>query len=216
MEPFVRRNVAAYGGIVTTKTVTTTEALRRLRLFNEKAKELQSYSFIGKALHQDSGVKLDFDFEKKTLEAKRVGADPEARAALCLVLRFFVQKRDQIELHQIAELYQNLPVTDEDKRWVSENLALLDGFLDGPTMLAINQEPITNRAVVETFLYGDRAHANEDKRSKFDEWKEVAPIYTVLENFFEYAVCRIAKYVVWLAAMNVDAIRTLEQPVSVS
>ncbi len=199
---------------MTTKTVTTAEALRRLRLFNEKAKELQSYSFIAKALHQESGVELGFDFEKKTMEAKRVGADPEARAALCLVLRFFVQGRDQIELHQIAELYQDLPVPQEDQRWVSENLAILDGFLDEPTMMAINQEPITHRAVVETLPYGDQAHANEDKRRKLDAWKEVAPIYTVLENFFEYAVCRIAKYVVWLAAMNVDAIRVLEQPVS--
>ena len=117
-------------------------------------------------------------------------------------------------MHQIAELYQDLPVPQEDQRWVSENLAILDGFLDEPTMMAINQEPITHRAVVETLPYGDQAHANEDKRRKLDAWKEVAPIYTVLENFFEYAVCRIAKYVVWLAAMNVDAIRVLEQPVS--
>jgi hypothetical protein len=63
-------------------------------------------------------------------------------------------------------------------------------------------------------MYGEQAHANEDKRRKLDALNEVAPIYTVLENFFEYAVCEIARFVVWLAAMNADAIKTLEQPVS--
>lgn len=194
---------------------TKAESLRRLRLFNEKAKELQSYSFIAKALHEDAGVKLKLNFEKKTVEAIRTGADPESRAAMCLVLRFFVQPRDRIEVHQIAELYQDLPVTDEDKRLVSEYLAILDGFLDRPTGWAKNDdEPITNRTVVETVLYGDQAHANENKRSKLDEWKEFPPMYTVIETFFECAVCEIARFVVWLAAMNVDAIKKLEQPVS--
>lgn len=81
------------------QTVDTTDALRRLRLFNEKAQELRSYSFIDKAFHEDAGVTVHFDFERQTAEAKRVGADKEATAAMCLVLRFFLQPRDRIELH---------------------------------------------------------------------------------------------------------------------
>jgi negative regulator of sigma E activity len=56
------------------QTIDKAEALKRLRLFNEKAQELQSYSFIEKALHEDAGVTVHFDFEKNTVEAKRVGA----------------------------------------------------------------------------------------------------------------------------------------------
>ena len=193
-----------------TQSLDNTEALKRLRLFNEKAQELQSYSFIDKALHRDTGVTVHFDCEKKTIEAKRVGADKEARAAMCLVLRFFLQPRDGIELHQIAELYQSIPAKDEDRHRVCENLKMLDAFLDRETVLALNNEPITYRAVRDTFLYGDQAHANADKRIMFEMWK-VGPIYSVFESFFEYAVGETIRYILWLAAMNVDRIKALEQ-----
>jgi hypothetical protein len=196
---------------MTIQSVDRDDALKRLKLFNAKADELKGYSFIGKALHEGAGVQVNFDCVNKTMEANRTGADNEARAAMCLVLRFFVQQRDGIELHQMAELYQRLPVPDEDRRWVSENLSLVDKFLDRPTELALNGNPITYRAVLETFLYGEHAHANPDKRAVLETWKEIAPIYSVLENFFEFTVGEVLKYVYWLASMNRDAIRTLEQ-----
>ena len=133
---------------------------------------------------------------------------------MCLVLRFFLQPRDRIELHQIAELYQQLPVPDEDRCWVLENLAIVDEFLDRPTELALNGAPITQRAVLETFLYGDQAHANPDKKAIFETWKEIGPIHVVLENFFEFAVCEVLRYVFWLASINRDAIRMLEQDIA--
>jgi hypothetical protein len=34
---------------------------------------------------------------------------------MALVLRFFVQPRDRIQLEQIGELYQTLPLSDERK-----------------------------------------------------------------------------------------------------
>jgi|ERR1700722_1482254 len=196
---------------MTTQSIDREDALKRLKLFNEKVEELRSYSFITKALHQDAGVQVKFDCVNKTLEANRIGADKEARAAMCLILRFFVQPRDRIELHQIADLYRQLPVPDEDKHWVSENLKILDGFLDKPTELALNGTPITHRLVLETFLYGDQAHANPDKKAVFETWKEIGPIHVVLENFFEFAACEVLRYVFWLAAMNNDATKALDQ-----
>jgi hypothetical protein len=197
-----------------TQGIDNQEALRRLRLFNEKAQELRSFSFIQKALHKDAGVEIHFDAEKTTLEAKRVGADSEARAAMCLVFRFFVQPRDRIELHQIAELYHSLPVKDEDKHLVCDNLKVLDGFLDRktePELALNNNSPLTYREIIETFLYGDQAHTNADKRAIFETWKEIGPVYIVLENFFEYAVCEILRYILWLTTLNVIAIKALAQ-----
>jgi hypothetical protein len=192
------------------------ETLTRLRLFNQKAQELLGYSFIDKALHKSAGVEIHFDFERGNVAARRVGADNEARAAACLVLRFFLQPRDRIEVHQIAELYQSLPVKDEDKHWVRENLKTLDAFLDRQTELALNSKPITYRAILETFLYGDQAHANASRRGTLETWKEIGPIYVLLENFFEYTVCETLRYIQWLAAMNVDAIKALEQTIPIS
>jgi hypothetical protein len=111
----------------------------------------------------------------------------------------------------MADLYQSLPVKDENKHHVSENLRILDAFLDRETELKWNKnKPITYREIVETFLYGDQAHTNTDKRAVLETWKEIGPIYVVLENFFEYAVCQTLRYILWLATMNVDAIKVLE------
>lgn len=65
--------------------------------------------------------------------------------------------------------------------------------------------------MLETFLYGDQAHANEDKRAIFDRWKEIGPMHAVLENCFEYVVGQTTKYIVWLAAKNAEGIKALEQ-----
>src|ERR1039458_4761839 len=191
------------------------EALRRLRLFNEKAQELRSYSFIEKALHKDAGFEIQFDAEKTTV--KRQGADNEARAAMCLVLRFFLQPRDQIEVHQLADLYETLPVKPDDKQFACDNLKRLDDFLDRPTELSFNgASPLTYRMIVDTFMYGDQAHTNDDQRATLEAWKVFGPAYLFLENCFEYAVVQVVRYIAWQAGKNVDAIRVLEQATSES
>jgi hypothetical protein len=203
------------------QNIANARALRLLRLFNEKAQELKSYSFIGKAFHPEAGITAHFDFEKQTAEVKRVGADNEARAAMCSVLRFFLQPRDGIELHKVAELYQNVPAKDEDKHSVSENLKELDSFLDQvtiPSMSLNNEPPLSHRRILEIFLYGNLVHANskphDDKRRVFESWRKNKIAYPILENYFEYIVGETIKYILWLAAVNADAIMALEQMAS--
>ena len=197
----------------------TQDALRRLRLFNEKAHELRSYSFIEKAYHQDAGITAHFNSEKKTAEIRRVGADNEARAAMCSLLRFFIQDRDGIKLEQIAELHQTLPVPDEDRYWVSENLKELNSFLARTTGISLNNEPpLTFGRIREIFLYGDLVHANskpnDDKRGVFESWRQNKVAFPILENFFEYTAGETIRFILWLAAMNNDAIKALEHEVA--
>jgi hypothetical protein len=200
---------------VALQTIDRTDALKRLRLFNEKAQELRGFSFIAKAFQQEAGVTAQFDFEKQTAQVERIGADKEARAAMCSVLRFFLQPRDGIEIHEIAELYQNLPVKDEDRHWVSENLKTLDSFLDRATEVSFNNEPpLTFGRIREIFLYGDLVHANskphDDKRSVFESWRKSQWIYPFLENNFEYTAGETIRYILWLATVNDAAIKALE------
>jgi hypothetical protein len=75
----------------------TTEALRRLRLFNEKAEKLQRCSFIEKVFRPDHGVTIHFG-EDLPLTVENQGADEEATDALSLTLRFFFNQRDGISL----------------------------------------------------------------------------------------------------------------------
>jgi hypothetical protein len=68
------------------------EALRRLRLFNQKAAELSALSFPAKAFHEESGASVRV--EGSNVHIEKVGADRESTAAFALTLRLFLQPRD--------------------------------------------------------------------------------------------------------------------------
>src|ERR1017187_3110684 len=135
------------------------EAVKRLRLFNDKAEKLRRSRFIQMAYGEGAGATLSFGEGQPGKVVKR-GADEDATAAFVLTLRFFLQPRDRIQLEQIEQLYRDVPVPREDCQRVTEGLGVLNAFLDRPTALAIDGQAITNRMVLETFVYGDHAHAN--------------------------------------------------------
>lgn len=191
------------------QTLSISEVIQRLQFFNEKSEELKKRTFLTKASAEDAGFTIRMTPE--TVKAERRGADEEATAALVLTLRFFLQPRDGIQIEEIVSLYQELPIPQEDKHCVLENFKSHVKMLDAPTavVLAVDGEEITNRAVLETFMYGCFAHSNEDKRSKYLLWQST-PIRLFFDDTFEYVVCEVLRYVFWLSCMNIEVIKHLE------
>ena len=185
------------------------EAIQLLNRFNEKAELLSTFSFLKKAFAPGTGATLHFE-PGRAWQEKR-GADRESTAAFVLVLRLFLQPRDGIQLEQIKDLYQEMPLPENYKSLVAENLKTLNAFLDstGNPEFAINGEKITNRMVLETFLYGDLAHLNKDKVETYKRWRS-GPAALLLESQFEYAVGVVTQFISGLAEMNVEAIQVLE------
>ena len=190
------------------QAVETTEALRRLRLFNEKAEKLQRCSFIEKVFRPDHSVTIHFG-EDQPLTVDKQGADEEAIDALSLTLRFFFIQKDGISLSQMGELYQALPIPDENKRKAREAFGRYDEFLNSGIGVVFKGLSLTNWNVLETVLYGDLAHANHDKRPIFEEWREAAPFGTLVEFFYEEAVAGIVQFVVACQQFNEEIIRRL-------
>ena len=193
------------------KSLSVTEAIERLRLFNEKAAKLSRLSFADKAFAENAGATLHYDSELKRARLEKRGADEESTDALALTLRLFLQPRDGIQFEQIERLYQQMALPEEDKYWVTENLKDLNAFLAsaGTPEIRVDGERITHRIVLETFLYGNLAHANEDKRKRLVIWKSL-PVGLLLESTFEYIVGEVMRFIFWLARMNVEAIQVLE------
>ena len=185
------------------------EAIRCLNRFNEKAELLSTFSFLKKAFAPGAGATLHYE-PGRAWQEKR-GADKESTAAFALVLRFFVQWKDGIHLEQIKDLYQEMPLPENDKSLVVEILKKYNAFLDstGNPEFAINSEKITNRMVLETFLYGELAHLNKDKVETYKKWRS-GPAALLLESQFEYAVGVVTQFISRLAEMNVEAIQVLE------
>jgi hypothetical protein len=161
------------------------------------------------AYGEGAGVKLSLR-NGQPAKVVKYGADEDATAAFVLTLRFFLQSRDRIQLEQIAQLYRHLPLPDEDRNRVTENLGVLNAFLDRATEFALDGKTITNRIVLDTFLYGDHAHANDDKRAEYQKWRS-GPFNLILESHFEYVLGQVLHFIFWLEQVNQTAISTLEK-----
>jgi len=184
------------------------DALQRLRLFNDKAEKLRRSRFFEMAYGEGAGATLSIR-EGQPVKVVKRGADEDATAAFVLTLRFFLQSRDRIQLEQIEQLYRDVPVPDEDRQWVTENLSVLNEFLDRTTEFAIDGQAITNRMVLETFVYGDHAHANDDKRAEYQKWRS-GPVNLILESHCEYVLGHVLRLILWLEQMKKTAIPKLE------
>jgi hypothetical protein len=175
--------VAVLGNIMAnTYAVSTTEAVHRMRLFNEKADKLDRCSFVEKVFKKDHGFTIHFG-EDQSLNVERTGADEGATDALSLTLRFFFNKKDGIAIEQMKDLYESLPIPEEEKVKARNAFVHYERILDAPIGVNFKGTILTNWNVIETILYGDLAHANDDKRPIFEEWRSAAPFYTLV-NFF--------------------------------
>jgi hypothetical protein len=194
------------------KESTTKEAIRKLRLFNEKAQLLQKSRFVQMVFTEGSGVTVSYK-QGQPLRVVKRGADHEALAAFALTFRFFLQKSDGISLEQIEGLYQSLDVPEDVRSSLTENRKALNGFLDSASELALNGQSITFRDVLETFIYGNLSHVNRGKEEVYKVW-QAGPLVLVLEGYFETVLAEVLKFILWLASMNAETIQRLENRVS--
>jgi len=158
------------------RVLSISEKIQKLKLFNEKIEELRRRNFVKQIFGKDHAVTVNFKADAP-LNIEKRGADEESRAALALTLRFFVQVRDGIKLEQIAEIYDSIPELQEEARHARHAVQSLQAYLDSPTGFSlghIGTDPAsgkgvyTNRRLFDAFLWGDMAHANEDKRPDFE------------------------------------------------
>jgi hypothetical protein len=194
--------------------LSTSEVLKKLKLFNEKIDTVRRGRFVPQVFRPDHGVALTFATEKPVTVQKR-GADEDAILALAATLRFFVQQRDGISLWQIADIYEGLAVEEMDKESARSSVDSVDKYLDTPCPFLIDGKAITKRHVFEVFMYGSLAHANDDKRLEYEKWTK-GPVADMMEFYFETIVADMLQVIVSFQGMNERTIQALQSKPGVS
>ena len=202
------------------------EAVRRLRLFNEKAEILlEKRSFLKKVSAENAG--FQFTWLENSVSTQRLGADDEATDSFVITFRMFIEPRDNISICQTLELYEQLDVPIEVKQWAKAFLQEYVRFrqehgpakiivqktrkgLDGQSIIA-EEETLTNGLILETFIYGDIAHTNDDKRKRFQHWKSLS-LFPMMQNQFELAAHDTCKYVAHIRSNNEYFLKTCRVP----
>ena len=186
------------------------EAFHRLKLFNEKAKTLHGRKFIPQVSNNRFMWSLSADEVTVTYETQ--GPDEESRLAVVSTLRMFVQPRDGISIPQIAELYEALPVEVDPKAKESARRAAdsLKEYFAQHTGITFQGDVLTNGRLFEVFMYGDLAHANDDKRADYEKWMKHPAATPILPVFFDEIVGVLLGGILSFHAMNKRTSQQLE------
>jgi hypothetical protein len=186
-----------------------------LRLFNEKAKKLNGLSFIKAITAPNASVtvsakrKDDGTFE---VRSERRGPSQEAIDAFVLSFRFFIQDNETSSLRNIAAVYDAAALDEGLKERFRSARHAINRLLDSPNLLNISHNSVllTNREIMDVFIYGGLAHATPEKYKRFQEWMAFPPAAVLFENCFALVLGKILHPIMYIVAVNQEAIEQLE------
>ena len=145
-----------------------------LKLFIDKAKKLEDSSFL-KSIQTD--FRLDFKIEiNKPMEIKSIRPQQESIDAFILTFRFFVQDKDNISLRKLKEIFDSTLVLESEREKFNSLRTELNYFLSEPAQVQIKADKPTNREVMDTILYGELSHSDEEKKKRYDSWMDTMEI----------------------------------------
>lgn len=189
-----------------------------LQLFNEKAEKLMQLSFIKALSAPNTGVTIsgkrkdDGTFEVKS---ERRGPSPEAIDAFLFTFRFFIQDNERSSLRNIAAVYDAATIEQELKERFKSGRHAVNKLLDSPNLLNIsyNDVRLTNREIMDVFIYGGLGHANLEKEKRFKEWMAFSPTAVTFEACFALILGHVLNAITWIAGVNREAIEELKSKV---
>ena len=172
------------------------EARKTLELFVEKADRLAKYVRENQARNSIvvSPGGLVGVFRNSEEEEWQVASTLDG---FLVTFRMFVQPGDRIALYSLERDSQRQPKRQKPRLldlaglspdWyekVEQAYQLVDVALAiAPPNLMYNDEPITRRKILETFLYGDNVHVNAAHRETFNQWRRLPDLFGELQLEF--------------------------------
>jgi hypothetical protein len=181
-----------------------------LNLLREKVDRLERSRFLQAYLQQGARFSLRATVDEP-MQITQYGPDEDAVDAFVLTLRFFLQNNERISIQNTAKLIDTLPVDDDLKHRVAQSRDEINSFLDSPPQVKIVGEDLTNRKVLDTFLYGGLAHAKPEKKAKYDEWAADPIIFGMLSMVFQSALTSLLEFLFWLRGATEEVLVQLER-----
>ena len=187
------------------------DAIETLRVFVEKVERLQALSLVRTLVEKRSSVKFSWTAESGALEMNLTGPDAEQVEAFVLTMRLFMQDNDRISIRRVSGLYENLPISEDLKRYFAMNRANLNQSLDRTCMIAINGDHPTLREILETVLYGQLSHLTETHRQRYRAWVEAPLARGMIDFEFVGVLVLFLRTLAAMAEINRRAVAELER-----
>jgi len=117
-----------------------------------------------------------------------------------------------LKLEKVVALYADLPISEEQKRYVAESLLTFNKKLAGGLLLTLNVDNTTysSREIFETFMYGQYCHRQEPLRARLHSFKRNQIAWMMANQEFDQTLSLFLEYIFWLRNKNAMAIKALE------
>lgn len=134
------------------------------------------------------GGKLQVDFYQPS---------DEKRDALLFNFRLFIQDKDDISLRRLVELYDDPGISDFWKNEHKHYREKLNEWL-GFVVVEGQEGQITNRDVLDMFLYGKFGHRDEDDKSykMYQKWVNNEVEFEITHNTFHTILISILAIII--------------------
>jgi hypothetical protein len=199
--------------------------LKILELFNTKAEKIHRSKFL-EYLNREREV--TFRITNDQVEVKKIGPDEDSISAAVLTLRMFIQKSDVISFKKMEDLYSRLNISKNLKDEFNSLISELNDYLDRYSPLTINShemrfeklstsEPnpdqLTNRKLMDIYLYGDYAHLDSSKRVLFERIDQNTLFAPMGNHVFVTIVNKLVEIIDRAVEMNKQAIEQLKDQI---
>lgn len=170
------------------------EIINQLDLFSKTVSRIHNSDFIRDILSRD---KIGFTITSKTgekIDVMKRWPEENLVNGFLLPFRMLIQKNDPCSWRQICELVETLDVPSKYKDAFRDARINLNDYLDGSASLLVQfpEAPETTRELLNTFLYGYYAHADQKFKKKLEQWKKYPWVFDILEYQFIIIILQVA------------------------
>ncbi len=177
-----------------------------LNLFNEKYLKLSRSSLIQYV--KEKGLKLSWEFVNNRPKDDHKAPGEQAIDGFVLNLRFFIQNNEPTSISNIEKAYKKME-NQNLLGCISENRKILNEFLDTDFPFKINENRLTNREIMDGFVYSQIAHSNKSRHQPFVKCYESTNTITqkLIEHQFVAVCLVIFRILGCIYNVNIEAIQ---------
>ncbi len=168
------------------------------KLFDEKAQELFKSKFTQNLT--GSGVKIRWVKGKGFTPNLRTGPDYESIKSFVITFRNFILDGDGISIREIAKIYDSLPEGNSLRDRFQEARKNFNEFLDSLTIIRHNGKKLSNRRIIDTYIYGDVIHL--EKHDEFKNLISIGPMKDIIFNEIVYVLGTCGNFIYYFNNLN--------------
>ena len=162
------------------------DAHEDLQAFVSHVRELRQSRFGQKVLAQSTvTMRTGGAFD----EVEFVGVDEEELCRFLLGCRLLIQNKERISVFNIWTACKSFMGVSDSFGPINTQRWMLNDYLDTPATIADHTgTSLTNRQIVDTFLYGSYAHLDRARGARLREWQSAPRQYYPLKLMFILAL----------------------------